>query len=143
MAFAASTHSLPAANGDGWNRTMPNGHSANNIVDRLEQLPQPECEVLRDLLWLLPGIDELVGTALGKMERACAYNSVYFLKVVLELQWAYLYLRPPPPHDVMLDRRHVHKIAELMSARMSRRERETGSLSRELQLRTLVAALTL
>ncbi|RPA86284.1 hypothetical protein BJ508DRAFT_302185 [Ascobolus immersus RN42] len=139
MAFVASTHSLqPAVNGDGWpmNMTTTNGHAA-------QQLPQPECEVLRDLLWYLPGIDELVGNALGRMERACAYNSVYFLKVVLELQWAYLYIRPPPPHDVMLDRRHVHKIAELMSARMSRRERETGSLSRELQLRTLVAALTL
>lgn len=121
-----------------------NNHTVDHQLDHFEQLPQTDSEILRDLLWFLPGINELVESALGRMERACAYNSVYFLKVVLEMQWAYHHLpegRTPP--SMLLDARHINRIVVLMSARMSRKERETGSLSRELQLRTLVLALTL
>lgn len=97
-----------------------------------------------ELLWYINGINDLVKGALEKMEKGVfAYNSIFFLKVVLDLQAAYLPLRPPPPSHAVIEFRLVVRIAEVISGRLARRDKETNSLSRELQLRTLVAALSL
>lgn len=94
-------------------------------------------------LWLVPGIDNIVRSALRRMEKAFAYNSAYFLKVILDLQVTYLGLNPAPAPDTILDRSLVLRIAEIMAGRMTRRDRDINSPSRELQLRTLVSALSL
>lgn len=94
-------------------------------------------------LWLVPGIDDIVRGALRRMEKAFAYNSAYFLKVILDLQITYLGLNPAPAPDTILDRNLVLRIAEIMAGRMARRDRDNNSPSRELQLRTLVSALSL
>ena len=99
---------------------------------------------VRSLLWLHPGINGMVRSALEKMEKAFAYNSVFFLKAVLDLQVQYLNLEPSPPPETILDLRFALKISNILSARLARKEKVEGcSLSRELQLRTLVSALFL
>lgn len=97
----------------------------------------------KETLWLVPGIDNIVRGALKRMAKAFAYNSAYFLKVILDLQVTYLGLNPAPAPDTVLDRNLVLRIAEIMAGRMARRDRDNNSPSRELQLRTLVSALTL
>ena len=96
-----------------------------------------------DQLWLHRGINKLVQYALDKMERAFAYNSVFFLKTVLDLQAVYLMLNAPPPSETILNRKHVVKIAEIMTSRLPRKDKDGSSLSKELQVRTLVSALYL
>ena len=98
---------------------------------------------VRDALWFHTSINDLVRIALEKMDKAFAYNSVFFLKAVLDLQVQYLALQPPPPAKVKLEFIHVQRIADILSVRLARREKDGSSLSRELQLRTLVSALTL
>lgn len=97
----------------------------------------------KETLWLVPGIDNIVRGALRRMAKAFAYNSVYFLKVILDLQVTYLGLNPAPAPDTVLNRNLVLRIAEVMAGRMARRDRDNNSPSRELQLRTLVSALSL
>lgn len=125
---------------------MPQRHpSARSISSAMDPEPahiDPYLAV-RKMLWMLPDINDLVESAVERIQRVCAYNSVYFLKVVLDLQWTYLSLQPSPPEEVMLEKKHVMKIADFMATRMARRETEPGSLSRELQLRTLTSALML
>lgn len=98
---------------------------------------------IREMLWLLPGISEIVKNTLERMEKAFAYNSVFFLKSVLDLQSTYLTIRPRPEPAVVLDTTLVLRIAETLSGRLTRREKDVASPSRELQLRTLISALTL
>lgn len=97
----------------------------------------------KETLWLVPGINNIVRSALRRMEKAFAYNSAYFLKVILDLQVIYLGLSPAPAPDTVLDRKLVLRIAEIMAGRMARKDRDNNSPSRELQLRTLVSALSL
>ncbi|KAL7272547.1 SPS-sensor component ptr3 [Rhizina undulata] len=98
---------------------------------------------VKELLWMLPGINEIVRSVLTRMEMAFAYNSVYFLKIILELQAVYVSSKLGPPPSAMLDVQLVLKIAETMAGRMGRREKEGTSQSKELQLRTLISALSL
>lgn len=98
---------------------------------------------VRDALWFHTGINNLVQMALEKMVRAFAYNSVFFLKTAMDLQAQYLALDSSPPSSVILDIRYVVQIAEILSVRLARRAEGSSSLSRELQLRTLVSALHL
>lgn len=97
----------------------------------------------KETLWLVPGIDYIVKNVLKRMEKSFAYNSVYFLKVILDLQVTYLGLNSSPPPDTLLDTSLVLRIAELMAGRMARKDKDSTSPSRELQLRTLVSALSL
>lgn len=97
----------------------------------------------KEALWLVPGIDYIVQNTLRRMEKSFAYNSVYFLKVILDLQVTYLGLDSAPPPDTLLDTKLVLRIAELMAGRMAQKDKDNASLSRELQLRTLVSALSL
>lgn len=98
---------------------------------------------MRDALWFHSGINDLVKTILEKMERMFAYNSIFFLKSVLDLQIYYLAVDPPPPPTVKLDLCNVQKIAEKLVARLARKDKDNSSPSRELQLRALVSALSL
>lgn len=98
---------------------------------------------VKEALWRIDDIDGLVERTLDRMGRAFAYNSVYFLKIALELQAAYLTMKHRPPASTLLDLKLVLRIAEILSSRLTRKEKDNISLSRELQLRTLVSALTL
>jgi hypothetical protein len=98
---------------------------------------------VKDMLWLLPDIDDIVKNTLERLGKAFAYNSVYFLKVILDLQVIYLPMKPPPPPEAMLDLTLVLKIASVLSGRLTRKENDGTSLSRELQLRTFISALSL
>lgn len=123
------------------------GEELNNHVLREDAGSEPEYVepyvMAKETLWLIPGIDNIVRSALKRMEKAFAYNSVYFLKVILDLQVTYLGLSPAPAADTVLDTSLVLRIAEIMAGRMARRDRDNNSPSRELQLRTLVSALSL
>lgn len=96
-----------------------------------------------DALWFHTGINDLVRIALYKMERAFAYNSVFFLKAALDLQLHYLALGLSISLSVQLDISYVERIAEILAVRLARREKDNNSPSRELQLRTLVSALSI
>lgn len=98
---------------------------------------------VKEMMWMLPGINEIVIDILNRMEKAFAYNSVYFLKVILDLQALYLPMRPPPESETMLDATLVLRIARVLSGRLARKNNDRASLSRELQLRTLISALSL
>ncbi|KAI5780820.1 hypothetical protein EDC01DRAFT_256485 [Geopyxis carbonaria] len=95
---------------------------------------------VKDSLWLFPNIDNVVRHTLARMEKMFAYNAVYFLKVVLDLQSVYLPIKPPK--TALLDVNLVLEIAKVLSTRLIRRGSSTP-LSQELQLRTLISALTL
>ncbi|RPB03604.1 hypothetical protein L873DRAFT_1669581 [Choiromyces venosus 120613-1] len=97
----------------------------------------------KEMLWLLPRVNDVVRNALNRMQKAFAYNSVFFLKVILDLQATYHSLSQPLPADVFLEIDLVLKIAEVLAGRMVRKDRDGVSPSRELQLRTLVSALSL
>ncbi|KAG0635106.1 hypothetical protein HOY80DRAFT_475702 [Tuber brumale] len=99
--------------------------------------------IAKEMLWLLPGINGVVRNALNRMKKAFAYNSVFFLKVILDLQATYYSLSQPLPADVFLEIDLVLKIAEVLAGRMVRKDKDGISPSRELQLRTLVSALSL
>jgi hypothetical protein len=98
---------------------------------------------VKEMLWLLPGINDIVSNTLDRMEKAFAYNSVYFLKVILDLQSLYIPMRPEPPQEAILAEDSILKIASVLSGRLAKKESDTTSLSRELQLRTLISALSL
>lgn len=120
---------------------------------------------VQEQLWLLPSINEIVSNTLDRLERAFAYNSVHFLKVILDLQSLYLSIpmtmaipptptpaaaaappTPPPtspPAGAILSRDLVLRIAVVLSGRLARKESDTASPSRELQLRTLISAISL
>ena len=105
----------------------------------------------------------IVNNTLDRLERAFAYNSIYFLKTVLDLQCLYLSIpmtmaipptptlaaappTPPPtspPAGVILSEDLALRIALVLSGRLARKESDSMSPSRELQLRTLISALSL
>lgn len=120
----------------------PNNHVRREDAGLELEYVEPSVTA-KTTLWLVPGIDNIVRSALRRMEKAFAYNSAYFLKVILDLQVTYLGLNPAPAPDTILDRNLVLRIAEVMAGRMARRDRDNNSPSRELQLRTLVSALSL
>ena len=97
---------------------------------------------VKEMLWLLPGINGIVSDTLDRMEKAFAYNSVYLLKIILDLQSQYLPLRPVSP-EAMLSDDGIIRIACVLSGRLAKKDRDAASLSRELQLRTLISALSL
>lgn len=123
------------------------GEEFNNHVLKENAGSEAECvepyDTAKESLWLVPGIDRIVQNALKRMEKAFAYNSVYFLKVILDLQVTYLGLNSAPPPDTLLNTNLVLRIAEMMAGRMARKDKDNNSPSRELQLRTLVSALSL
>lgn len=131
--------------------SLRNGHGVDafEMERSLSTVPDPPVVYedpylsVRDGLWFHAGINELVRTALYKMEKAFAYNSVFFLKAVLDLQLHYLALELPLPPSVKLEPCYAERIAEILALRLARREKDNSSPSRELQLRTLVAALSL
>ncbi|KAF8537063.1 hypothetical protein BDD12DRAFT_888648 [Trichophaea hybrida] len=98
---------------------------------------------VQEMLWLLPGINDIVSNTLDRMEKAFAYNSVYFLKVILDLQVLYIPTKPTLPPEAILDENHILRIAGVLSGRLTRKESDSASPSRELQLRTLISALSL
>lgn len=145
LPVADSNSAAPAAPSTDMESPMapsPTAESQSDIMGPQPAFLDPYLAV-RDMLWLLPGINDLVRNAVERIPRICAYNSVYFLKVVLDLQSTYLSLQPLPPDDRILEKQYVVKIADLMATRIARKGTELGSLSRELQLRTLTSALTL
>jgi len=97
---------------------------------------------VKEMLWLLPGINGIVSSTLERMEKAFAYNSVYLLKIILDLQSQYLPLRPVSP-EAMLSEDGIIRIACVLSGRLAKKDGDASSLSRELQLRTLISALSL
>ncbi|KAI5854379.1 hypothetical protein BZA05DRAFT_335629 [Tricharina praecox] len=97
---------------------------------------------VKEMLWLLPGINGIVSSTLDRMEKAFAYNSVYLLKIILDLQSQYLPLRPVSP-EAMLSEHGIIRIACVLSGRLAKKDSDAASLSRELQLRTLISALSL
>lgn len=115
--------------------TLPSARTSRSYVDPFI--------AVKESLWMMEDIDGLVERTLDRMGRAFAYNSVYFLKIVLELQVVYITMKPRPPAPTLLDLKLVLKIAEILSGRLTRKETDNISLSRELQLRTLVSCLTL
>lgn len=98
---------------------------------------------VEETLWLREDVGQLVESTLDRMGRAFAYNSVYMLKVVLDLQSVYRLLRPPVPESKLLRLDLILKTAEVLSHRLTRKKKDNTALSRELQLRTLISALTL
>lgn len=116
--------------------------SVSTIPSPPEVYEDPYLSV-RDALWFHTGINDLVGIALYKMERAFAYNSVFFLKAALDLQLHYLALELSLSSSVKLNISYVERIAEILAVRLARREKDNNSPSRELQLRTLVSALSI
>lgn len=97
----------------------------------------------KEVLWMCSGINDMVKTALDRMEKAFAYNYVFFLKVALDLQTIYHSLSQQPPAGVFLETGLVLRIAKVLAERMVRKDKDGASPSRELQLRTLVSALSL
>ena len=107
---------------------------------------------VKEMMWLIPGINEIVDDILDRMEKRSrfAYNSVYFLKVILDLQALYLPMKPAPESEIVLDVTRILRIARVLSGRLARKSNvghgqnyPSASLFRELQLRTLISALSL
>lgn len=142
IALLASEFSIPIEMYAGDDGEEFNNHVLREDAGLEREYVEPYVTA-KETLWLIPGIDNIVRSALRRMEKAFAYNSVYFLKVVLDLQVTYLGLNPAPAPDTVLDTNLVLRIAEIMAGRMARRDRDNNSPSRELQLRTLVSALSL
>ncbi|PWW72792.1 hypothetical protein C7212DRAFT_223317 [Tuber magnatum] len=138
----------PASEGDGPIEMYASDDEFNSNVLREEGAGPDSAQLdlfvtAKEMLWLLPGINGVVRNALNRMKKAFAYNSVFFLKVILDLQATYHSLKQPLPHDVYLGIDLVLKIAEVLAGRMARKDRDGTSPSRELQLRALVSALSL
>jgi len=131
--------------------SLRSGHGVDGFdMERsLSTIPSPPAVYedpylsVRDALWFHAGINDLVRIALYKMERAFAYNSVFFLKAALDLQLHYLALELSLSSSVKLSISYVERIAEILVVRLARREKDNNSPSRELQLRTLVSALSI
>ncbi|TGZ77158.1 hypothetical protein EX30DRAFT_374885 [Ascodesmis nigricans] len=100
-----------------------------------------------EMLWARPNIGEFVEATLDRMGRAFAYNSVYVLKVVMDLQLTYRNitksLKAQFPESAFLSLELVLRTATVLSHRLTRKQTDNASLSRELQLRTLISTLTL
>ncbi|KAF8460629.1 hypothetical protein BDZ91DRAFT_738835 [Kalaharituber pfeilii] len=142
ISMEASTYDLAEENmRNGHDITEPEG--LHSIISECPEICEDPFLSAKDALWFHTGINELVRIALEKMKKAFAYNSVFFLRAVLELQIQYLALKPFPPAAVILEIQYIQRIADIMSKRLARREKASSDLSRELQLRTLVAAISL
>jgi hypothetical protein len=103
----------------------------------------PPFLAVQEALFLLPSINEIVKNTLERLELAFAYNSVFFLKIILDLQVLYIPLEAEVPKEAVLDVQHVLEIAAILASRLTRKESDSSSPSRELQLRCLISALTL
>ncbi|CUS10604.1 unnamed protein product [Tuber aestivum] len=140
----------PASEGDGPIEMYASDDEFNSNVLREDGAGSDSAQLdlfaaAKKMLWMHPGINGVVRNALSRMKKAFAYNSVFFLKVILDLQATYHSLPQPPsfPDDVYLDIDLVLRIAEVLAGRMVRKDKDGVSPSRELQLRTLVSALSL